>query len=423
MRVEISYKFIMGFIIVVASIVVLNLLVPRFGIPAQWQQLVTVGLALLLGLFLGWLFSKVFTANIRSLREGAERLRNGDLSRYVRMRQTLFEDETADLATSLNTVVDSLRELVGYIRNTSVKTAESAQSLSATSQEMTASAHEVANTVEQISKGAETQSEMVDRSSTLIKEMAMSIDLVAASAKKVEASASETAHTAEQGGGAARETLDTMRQVFQTVEQSGQQMVSFSAQVQQVGQIVEVITGIAQKTNLLALNATIEAARAGEYGRGFAVVADEIRKLADSTSQSAGEITALIEAIREESQKVLDAIQNSMARVEEGHRAVDQTGTSFDAIIETAALTQAKADAIADLTGQQTEDARKVVAAIDEISNVITDNAAAGQEVSAASEEQSASMEEMAHQAQELSGLAEELLAMVSRFHLGAERG
>ena len=68
-------------------------------------------------------------------------------------------------------------------------------------------------------------------------------------------------------------------------------MVSFGAQVQKIGKIVEVITGIAQKTNLLALNATIEAARAGEYGRGFAVVADEISKLADSTGQSAGEIT------------------------------------------------------------------------------------------------------------------------------------
>ena len=92
----------------------------------------------------------------------------------------------------------------------------------------------------------------------------------------------ETVTDAEAGGVVAKQTMAKMQQVFSTVEQSGKQMVSFGHQVQEVGQIVEVITGIAQKTNLLALNATIEAARAGEYGRGFAVVAEEIRKLADS---------------------------------------------------------------------------------------------------------------------------------------------
>jgi methyl-accepting chemotaxis protein len=426
MRVEISYKFVMGFIIVVAAVVVLNRLVPLFPFTEEtlWlQQPVAILGALVVGLVLGAIFSKTFTVNIRHLREAAERLSSGDLSRYARLRQTMFHDETTDLANSLNTVVDSLRELVGYIRATSVKTAESAQSLSATSEEMTASAHEVANTVEQISKGAETQAEMVDRSSVLIKEIAMSIDLVASSAKKVEAAAADTARTAEQGGGVARETMQKMLQVFQTVETSGKQMVSFGGQVQKVGQIVDVITGIAQKTNLLALNATIEAARAGEYGRGFAVVADEIRKLADSTSHSAGEITQLIEAIREESQRVLDSIQNSMQEVEAGHQAVNQTGSSFEAIIQTAAITQSKANGIADLASKQTDGAHKMVAAIDEIAKVITDNAAGVQEVSAASEEQSASMEEMAHQAQDLSALAEELLTMVSRFHLGVDKG
>jgi methyl-accepting chemotaxis protein len=425
MRVEISYKFIMGFIIVVGSVVLLNYLVPLLAFPEQYQWLqqpLSIGGALLIGLVMGGMFSKTFTASIRGLREGVDRLKNGDLSRYVRIRSGLFEDETTDLANSLNTVVDSLRELVGYIRSSSIQSAESAQALSATSQEMTASAHEVANTVEQISRGADTQAEMVDRSSALIREMAMSIDLVAASAQKVEAAASETVADAEAGGAVAKQTMTKMQQVFSTVEQSGKQMVSFGHQVQEVGQIVEVITGIAQKTNLLALNATIEAARAGEYGRGFSVVAEEIRKLADSTSHSANEITQLIAAIKEESQKVLESIQLSMQKVDEGHQAVDGTGKSFEKIIETAISSQTKAKGISDLTQKQTEGARSVVSAIEEIAAVVTDNAAAVQEVSAATEEQSASMEEMAHQAQDLSAQAESLLTMVKRFHLGVEK-
>lgn len=424
MRVEISYKFVMGFIIVVGSVVLLNYLVPLLPFPEQsrWlQQPLSIGGALAIGLILGSLFSKTFTANIKGLREGVERLKNGDLSSYVKIRPALLEDETTDLANSLNTVVDSLRELVGYIRSSSIQSAESAQALSATSQEMTASAHEVAHTVEQISRGADVQAETVDRSSSLIRSMAKSIELVAASAKKVELAASETVADAQSGGEVANQTMVKMQRVFTTVEQSGQQMASFGRQVQQVGQIVEVITGIAQKTNLLALNATIEAARAGEYGRGFAVVAEEIRKLADSTSSSANEITQLIAAIKGESQKVLESIQQSMQEVEEGHRAVDGTGRSFEKIIQTAISSQTKAKEISELTGEQTDGARGMVSAIEEIAAVVADNAAAVQEVSAATEEQSAAMEEMAHQAQDLSAQAENLLTMVKRFHLGVE--
>jgi methyl-accepting chemotaxis protein len=114
MRVEITYKFVAGFIIVVGSVVFLNLLVPSLGIPEEMQQLVAVACAFLVGLVLGWFFSRAFTANIRHLREVAERLSHGDLSEPVRLPRSSFPDETADLATSLNRVVESLRELVDH---------------------------------------------------------------------------------------------------------------------------------------------------------------------------------------------------------------------------------------------------------------------------------------------------------------------
>lgn len=101
MRVEISYKFTMGFILVVASVVGFNLLVPLLGLEAYWwHQVFSVGSALLVGLILGSLFSRVFTNNIRVLREAAERISSGDLSRSVRLRDTVFPDETYDLALS-----------------------------------------------------------------------------------------------------------------------------------------------------------------------------------------------------------------------------------------------------------------------------------------------------------------------------------
>ncbi|MBE0595912.1 MAG: methyl-accepting chemotaxis protein, partial [Desulfuromonadales bacterium] len=212
------------------------------------------------------------------------------------------------------------------------------------------------------------------------------------------------------------------KQVLDGVEAGGAKMLSFNQQVQKIGKIVEMITGIAQKTNLLALNATIEAARAGEYGRGFAVVAEEISKLADSAAQSAGEITALIERIRDESQTLQGTLQETIRGIHDGRLAVDATSGAFGEITDTVLDTQSKAANIAALALNQTKRAGEMVTAIDEISRVVTDNAAATQEVSAATQHQSAHMEELARAAQELTTLAEELLQRVERFQL-AEKG
>ncbi len=419
MRVEISYKFVIGFIFVVASVVLLNLLVPKMDLPEWTHQWITIFGALLVGLIFGWLFSKAFTAKIRILTDGAERLSDGDLSRKVRLHNGLFSDETEDLANSLNLVVNSLRNLVGQIRSSSVNVNEASLALATTTEEMTATAHEVAGSIEQISQGAETQAEMVERASRVIREMAEQIDLVAGSAGSLLTSAEETTVSARQGEDMTVTALANLKQVLGQIEENAALIMSFNEQVQKIGTIIDVITSIAQKTNLLALNATIEAARAGEYGHGFAVVAEEVSKLADSTSMSAGEITRLIEGTREQSLKVQQSMAESVRAIDAGREAVDITGNAFKTIIDKAEAAQVKAVSIRDLTEKQRGGAQAIVAAIEEIARVAEDNAASTEEVSAATEEQTASMEEMTFASQRLSKLADELLTSVSRFNLG----
>ena len=110
MRVEITYKFVMGFFIVVASIVALNYLVPAAAlVPHYMEQTLSTACALLVGLLLGWIFSKAFTANILVLKSAAERISDGDLSQTVYLPNNMLPDETAELADSLNRVTTNLR--------------------------------------------------------------------------------------------------------------------------------------------------------------------------------------------------------------------------------------------------------------------------------------------------------------------------
>jgi methyl-accepting chemotaxis protein len=418
MRVEISHKFIIGFLVVVVSGVVVNLAVPYLKIAPDFQQIFSTACALVVGLIIGTLFSRAFTANIRRLTSAGDRVRQGDLSEDIILKESAFPDETSDLANAMNQIQESMRTLVGDIRGLAFKVAGSAQNLSGTSQEMSASAQEVAGTVDQISKGAETQAEMVEESNRLFKEVAMSINLVASAAKTVSESANKTVETARDGRILAGASLESIRQVMAEAESSTLQMYNFIGQLERISKFVEVINGVAQKTNLLALNATIEAARAGEYGRGFAVVAEEIRKLADSTTISADEITGLVEGIRAEGHQVQTSMNQVIEEMETGREAVDRTNQAFSAITENAEGTRAKASSISELADQQIAGAERISLAIDEIDKVVSDNAAATEQVSAATQEQSASMEELAQSAKNLSNMSEAMLQVVKQFKL-----
>ena len=247
MRVEIAYKFVSGFIIVVGSIVGVGYVVPLLGIAPQWQQLFTATVAILTGLLLGWFFSKTFTTNIRLLTSAAERLSLGDLSQAIELPPTFFQDETHDLADSLNSMMVHLEELVRSIQSNSDNVANSALELTATSEQMTASAVEVANASEHISFGAETQAQMVEQSSQLIKEMAVSTEFIAHSAVQAAKSANGAAETAQQGGEFAQANMTKMKEVLDEVERNNLQILSFGEKVQKIGTIIEVITNVAQK--------------------------------------------------------------------------------------------------------------------------------------------------------------------------------
>jgi len=418
MRISIGYKFILGFVVVVAVVAFSPKIVQLVGYSPEASNLLSYIVALTIGLILGWIFSKTFTRNISMLNESAEAISKGDLTKDTVLRHTLFPDETVDMAGSIQRMTDNLRDVVKSIREIAEKVSESAKTLSSSALEINGATEEVALTVESISRGAEKQAEMVAGSSKVIHEMAISIELVAKRAREAAGTARDTSATARRGGEQANDVLERMRFFFDRVEQSSRQFMEFNAKLQRVGKIADFIADIARQTNMLALNASIEAARAGEYGKGFAVVADEVRKLSEGAGRSADDIIELISGIREESHRVQDTILEISKNIGDGKKSIDITAVSFKEIMDTVMETERKANSIADLAAMQTEGAGRRVKNVDEIARVAEDNAAATEEVSAATEEQTVAMQEMAQAARELAALSDDLLRGVERFTL-----
>jgi methyl-accepting chemotaxis protein len=416
----IGKKLYLGFLAVILATGVLpgllSATVLRRIIPQEYILIFTGILGIIIGMILAFVISKSLTTEIRTLAATARIVAEGDLTKDVPVNTS---DEVGELAAAFNQMLASLREIVREVKTTSGAVTTSAVALSASAEEMNSSTEEIAATVEQIAKGAEHQAGLVDQTSKVIRELANAVAEIASRAKSAAEAAAEAGYTAQTGGKSAQEAMDKMKGVFSIIEGAAGGVKNFSEKTQQIGSIVDVITKIAQQTNLLALNATIEAARAGEAGRGFAVVADEVRKLANEAGTSAEKIAELIKQVQTENTKVAASMEIATREVTSGREVLSYTSDALEDIVRVVVEEVKKVQEISALTQQQTQGAQELVKTIDDIAKVAEDNAASTEEASAATTEQTASMEQMARSAQELSGLADKLKTLVARFNVG----
>lgn len=419
MRVLISHKFIFGFVMVIATVIVVPHLFAKINITGTLGEFGSIAAAIFIGLLLGSLISRGITRQVAEITKATRRIGSGDLGQPVVLCHQFVVDETADIADGINYMLRSLQELAGHITTAALEISTMAQSLSSSAQSMKASTQEITTGMESMSKGSAIQMEMVDNVNGLIKNMAESACGAAESAQGAAQSSEQARKTAESGCELARDAVEKLRGVFVHVEESGKQVYAVGEKTKHISKITDVITRIAHRTNLLALNATIEAARAGEYGRGFAVVAEEVRKLAENTGKSAEQISGLLEEIEDESRAAVEKMKEGCAGLDEGNEDMNTISRFLENIQSSVADVAGRATEIRRLTADQASDSGKLVESADEIAKVAEESASATQQVTAATQEQMASMEEMALSAQDLLLMAEKLESVVSKFKLG----
>jgi methyl-accepting chemotaxis protein len=347
-----------------------------------------------------------------------ETISKGDLRIKIAKEKGFF----GRISGSINNMVSGVREIIKGVSQSTENILTLAENLSASTQQINASSEEISSTVQQIARGVEQQAERTVETSRIMEKMSSSIQDVAQKSEEVLGVATAAKEATEKGIGTVKETVKKMDDIVEATNTAKESIIDLRNYSEKIEEVVNIITEIADETNLLALNAAIEAARAGEAGRGFAVVADEVRKLAEGSADAAKEITRLVEDIHDRTGAVEKAVLTGVKETEEGKKSAKMSGDALAEISEVVTKVVSLSKEIFGLSKAQAEDTDKVVKAVEEIAAVAEQTAAGTQEASASTEQQTASMQEIAAQAQELAHPAEVLRGAMSKFRLDSDK-
>ncbi len=295
---------------------------------------VSIIMGLFLSIMFGFYFSGSITGPMASSVRVMESMAGGDLTQRLDMNRA---DEIGVMAKTMDTFSDKLSSMMGQI--------------SLNADQLLGATHEVSSSSQQIADGAQQQSASFE-------ELSSSVQANAENARSANGIAQDASKEAQEAG----QAMDNTVEAISGIEKGSKQMAD----------AVELITDIADQTNLLALNAAIEAARAGEHGKGFAVVADEVRQLAERSSTSAKEIQNLI--------------KDNLRQVENGVKISKEAGAKTKNISVSIKKIAEQLIAVANATQEQ-------AAAMEENTSITESNASAAEQLASASEQMTSQAE------------------------------
>lgn len=380
-----------------------------------------ITLITLIGIILGILIARFLARNIavpiNAATLHAERVGQGDLSEDVPQEFMTRKDEVGILTRVLDNMTRVLREMTGDIAKQSDYLSNSGVALSSNSQEIASTMEEVSVSTEQIA--------------TAMQEVSAATEEINASAEEIGASLTIMAHESEEGNNQANEIKERAMNIQANAEK-GRQQTSYIYQdkqerllqaikeaevVEEISTLAETIAGIAEQTNLLALNAAIEAARAGEQGKGFAVVAEEVRKLAEDSSSTVGNIQSTTIQVQEAIKNLVDNSNELLKFINE------QVLGDYGVLVDMSGQYSEDAAMFAVLTDKSKTTSQQIQLAVEEMTRAVesvaatmAESAASAQEVAQGADRTNRAVGEIADTIAALTANAQELTGLATRF-------
>jgi methyl-accepting chemotaxis protein len=337
----------------------------------------------------------------------------GDLQQRLRIETN---DEIGQLAQNTNNVMEKISNLVSEITQIGRKVSEDSNYLSEYAAQTSESMRLTTESISEIAAGSCRQVQNLEQCSKSADHASDQVKDINQLAVQTAGLAKEATSSAVEGANQVKEAIITMTGVKGQMDVSAKAIHGLADRISQIGQIVEVITSIADQTNLLALNAAIEAARAGEQGRGFAVVADEVRKLAEDSRQSAEKITKLIIGVRNETVDTVAAIEDGLTKAQQGAEKASGSEVALNRIISISQKLNEQVGIMANNTAGVTADIENIANSVSDIAAIARQFSGSSQEINAASEEVLATVEKIASSTQDLNSLAQNMEELTVQF-------
>ncbi len=377
------------------------------------QSFIIIGIALLLTTLFALLFSKQIVKPIIHLTEATKIISNGDLTHDI---EVTTQDEIGELGHSFNEMIHSLKGLVHHVTETALTLSSSAEKMLAAAEQSTSTSNQISTNIDHLANDALKETRELESAHETIQEMSHGIQQIATNAQETTSSSHDAHASIEDGQNKITAAVDAMKDIQEIMDTSVLATRTLGKTSKEIGNIVNIITDISEQTNLLALNAAIEAARAGEQGRGFAVVAEEVRKLAVESSDAAGQITALIDEVQSETNKVVELMNNGESVVSNGNTIVSEAGMSFNKIYSAMEQISMNVEDVSAATEEMSAGSQEIVTSMDNLKERKITNTSNTQEISATIEEQLSSVEEIANNAEQLSILSMQLQEQIQNF-------
>lgn len=371
---------------------------------------------IIISILIGYWISRSISKPLNLLTNATQKMAAGDLK--IEPIQVKNKDELGVLAGAFNQMVESVRTLIHQVNQSTEQVAAASEQLMASAEQTTQATNQISTAIQEVALGAESQGNNIGESAKAIQEMTYGVQKLSQSTTTVAVEAEETTKEAEEGNKSIQKVIEQMDKIYGSVDNTSNVLNQLEERSKEIGQILEVITGISDQTNLLALNASIEAARAGEHGKGFAVVANEVKKLAEQSKQSADQISILIQEIQTDTSRAVHVMEKGTNEVTVGISVVRETGNGFSRIQKSIEQVALQMKEMAAVTEEITANVVQVNTSMEQVADIAKNSSISTQSVAASSEEQLASMEEITSSSSSLAKMSEQLLIQIRKFNV-----